>query len=237
MRIRMILLFCALASLCAAPAFAQSAAGTDQKTLFINGVPLANDPIRIKVMNGMRELKSDGRQLPNNNAWETAFNAGDDWISDLPFVIKNASAKEITCVIIFSFLLDALVLQDETHPKPSVLGFTQNRVGQRPEHALHANGRSLPPDSDPPFELAPEQMFTMPIENPQESPALKTRIETRLPISSVKAIHGGIVTVFFADGTRWVSVNHSYSRPAEQPEKWTRISYEEWAGKPKASER
>jgi hypothetical protein len=151
MRIRMILLFCAFASLCAAPAVAQNVAETGQKTLFITAVPVANDPVRVRVMNGVRELKSDGGQPPNNNTWETAFNAGDDWISNLSFVIKNVSAKEITSVTIFSSLLDAPLSQDETDPKPSWLGFIQNRVGQRPEHALYANGRSLPPDSGRPF--------------------------------------------------------------------------------------
>jgi hypothetical protein len=76
----------------------------------------------------------------------------------------------------------------------------------------------------------------MPIENPKDYPALKARIEKERPISNLTAIDGGIVTVFFEDGTRWISLNHSYSRPAEQPGKWTKLSFEEWAGKQKTSE-
>lgn|ERR1035437_434893 len=231
---RVILLFPALLVGCLAPAFAQSAAATSTKTLFIKGLPLVNDPVRIRVMHGATELKSDGRAFSNNYGWETAFNAGDDWITDLSFGIKNVSAKKITCIIIFSALVEAPFWQDESQPKPPpVLGVTQNRVGQRPEHA---SGHGFAPDTDPPFELAPGEEFTMPIENPKDYPALKARIEKERPISNLTAIDGGIVTVFFEDGTRWISLNHSYSRPAEQPGKWTKLSFEEWAGKQKTSE-
>jgi hypothetical protein len=237
MRIRLILLFLALIASCRAPAFAQSVSSTSTKTLFIRGLPLANDPVRFKVMDGTTELKSDGRPFPNNYAWETAFNAGDNWITNLSFVIKNVSAKKITCIIIFSVLVETPFWQEESQPKPPVLGFTQNRVGQRPEQALHSGDRTFPPDTDASFELAPGEEFTMPIEDPRDYPALKARIEKRLPISSVTAMDGGTVTVFFEDGTRWISVNHSYSRPAAQPGKWTKLSFEEWAaGKQRTSE-
>lgn len=55
-------------------------------------------------------------------------------------------------------------------------------------------------------------------------------------MSSVTAMDSQAVTVVFEDGTRWISFNHSYSLRAAQPGKWTRISYEEWAGKQKTSE-
>src|ERR1035437_4255201 len=178
---RVILLFPALLVGCLAPAFAQSAAATSTKTLFIKGLPLVNDPVRIRVMHGATELKSDGRAFSNNYGWETAFNAGDDWITNLSFVIKNVSAKKITCIIIFSVLAETPFWQEESQPKPPVLGFTQNRVGQRPEQALHSGDRTFPPDTDASFELAPGEEFTMPIEDPRDYPALRKRIEERLP--------------------------------------------------------
>jgi hypothetical protein len=236
MRIGLILVFLALIACCLASAFAQGVASTSTKTLFIPGLPLANDPVRIKVMNGTTELRSDGRLLPNNYSRETAFNAGDDWITNLSFVIKNVSAKKITCIIIFSGLVEAPFWQEESQPKPPSLGFTQNRVGQKPEQALHSDDRTFPPVTNASFELAPVEEFTMPIEDPRDYPALRTRIEERLPMSSVTAMDSQAVTVFFEDGTRWISFNHSYSLRSAQPGKWTRISYEEWAGKQKASE-
>jgi hypothetical protein len=231
-----ILLFHALLAICLAPAFAQNAAEAGTRSLFIYGLPCTNDPVRIKIMDGATELKSDGRSLPNVCSWETSFNAGDDWITNLSFVIKNVSVKKITCIIIFSVLVDAPFWREESQPKPQALGFTQNRIGQRPEHALHSGQHTLPPDTNPSFELQPGEEFTMPIEDPKDYPALRTRIEKRLPISSVTALDSQAVTVFFEDGTKWISANHSYNRPAAQPGKWTKISYEEWAGKQKLSE-
>jgi hypothetical protein len=235
-RIRMILVFLALIASCLASAFAQGVASTSTKTLFIPGLPLANDPVRIKAMDGTTELKSDGRPLPNHYSWETAFDAGDDWITNLSFVIKNVSAKKITCIVIFSVLTEAPFWREEIQPKPPAAGFTLNQVGQKPEQALHSGDRTFPPDTEASFELAPGEEFTMPIEDPRDYSALRERIEERLPISSVTDIDGQAVTVFFEDGTRWVSLNHSYSRPAEQPGEWTKLSYEEWAGKQKSSE-
>jgi len=53
---------------------------------------------------------------------------------------------------------------------------------------------------------------------------------------SIRGIDTGTITVFFDDGTRWISVNHRYGRPAAEPGKWTKISFEEWAGKQKSAE-
>ena len=236
MRIPMVLLIPILLASCRAPSRAQSASATNTKILFIQGFPLANDPVRIKVMDGATELKSDGRALSNRLAWETTFNAGDDWITDLSFVVKNVSAKKITCIIIFSVLGETPFWQDESQSKIPLLGFIQNRLGQRPEHARYASGRALPPNTDPPFDLAPGEELTMSMESPNDYSEFKAHIERDRPISKVTAIDGGIVTVFFDDSTRWISINHSYSRPAEQPGEWTKISYEEWAGKQKTSE-
>lgn len=235
MRIPLLLLVSVLLASCRVPALAQSVSPTNTKTLFIQSFPVADDPIRIKVMDGATELRSDGRALSNRLAWETTFNAGDDWITDLSFVVKNVSAKKITCFIVFSAVTDAPFWQDESQPKAAVLGTIQNQVGQRPEHARYANGRAFP-DTNPSFELAPGEESTMLMENPNDYSNFKAHIEKERPISKVTAIDGGIVTVFFDDSTRWISINHSYSRPAEQPGEWTKISYEEWAGKQKTSE-
>jgi hypothetical protein len=67
----------------------------------------------------------------------------------------------------------------------------------------------------------------MRIEDPKDYPVLKARIEKWHPISNVTAMDGGTLTVFFEDGSRWISINHRYSRPAEQPGKWTKLSFEE----------
>jgi hypothetical protein len=107
-----------------------------------------------------------------------------------------------------------------------VLGFTQNRIGLRPEHALRTGDRTFHPDSGAPFELAPGEAFTMLIEDPNRT--------VRMP--NVTALDTGTITVFFDDRTKWDTGNHRYSRPAAEPGKWTKISFEEWAGRQKSAE-
>jgi len=237
MRIRLILLFHILLAICLGATLAQDASETGTKTLSIPGlVARANDPVRIKVMLGATELQSSepvpARFVGNFNAWETSFDAGDDWMTELSFVIKNVSPKKITCITILSNLLEAPYWQNGSSPK-NVPGWSQNRVGQIPEQALHA--ARIPPRNDAPFELAQGEEFTMPIQDPEDYPALKAHIEKKLSISNVTAMTA-VVTVLFEDGTRWLSINHSYSRPGEQPGDWIKISYEEWVGQPKSSE-
>jgi len=225
MRIPLVLLSFVLFSDCLAPPFAQSA--TRARTILIRSVPRANDPIRVKLMDGATELKSDGRSGPNDYFWETGFEADDDWITHLSFAIQNVSEKKITCIVIFSVFPEAPFWQgDNQRVSTQVLGSAQNRVGRRPEHALHSGDRIFRPVTVAPFELVPGEEFTMLIEDPKR----------RLPKPNVTALDTGTITVFFDDGTRWISVNHSYSRPAAEPGKWTKISFEEWAGKQKSAE-
>jgi hypothetical protein len=229
-RIPLVVLSFVLLADCLAPAFAQSV--TRAKTMFVRGLPPSNDPISLKVMDGITELRSNGGSLPNVFDWETASESNDDWITHLSFAIKNVSEKRITCIIVFSVFPEAPFWQGNSTPvSASVLGLAQNRVGRRPDAALHSDGRTLPPDTDAPFKLAPGEEFTMSIEDPKDYPKLKANIERRMPISNVMALDSGTITVFFDDGTRWVSINHSYSRPSAPPGKWTKIPFEEWIGK------
>lgn len=55
-----------------------------------------NDPVRIvRMTEGTTELKNDGHQFASVHAWETTFNAGDDWHEGLSFTIKNVSDKKM----------------------------------------------------------------------------------------------------------------------------------------------
>lgn len=70
---------------------------TAQTRTLLVGLPFNNDPVRIvKVMEGTKELQSDGHQFPNKYMWESSFEAGNDWLKDISFVIQNVSNKTIT---------------------------------------------------------------------------------------------------------------------------------------------
>jgi hypothetical protein len=79
-----------------------------------------------------------------------SFEADDDWIAHLSFAIQNVSEKKITCIIIFSVFPETPFWQWQGDNQPvsnQVLGYAQNRVGRRPEHALHSGDRTFRPDT------------------------------------------------------------------------------------------
>jgi hypothetical protein len=219
---------------------AQGAAGTSTKTLLVDR-PLSNDPVTIvKVMEGTTELKSDGHPFPNKYVWEAAFDAGDGWLKDLSFTIRNISEKKIIYVSVGCSLYETADWQAEIakHRTSPILGHTSNTVGRRPEQALYSAslGHRLKPDAaTAPFELAPGQEFTVPIEKPDDYQALKSGIEEKQPVSSVTACNGGISQIFFEDGTQWQG--HRYLRAdPDQLGHWIRMSLEEWSSAKKSAE-
>lgn len=186
--------------------------------------PLGNDPVRVvSAREGTSELKSSGRQFPNSHAWEATFNAGDDWLKDLSFTIKNVSDRTITYVEISCALFESSDWQKElaAHSTPAnpIVGQASNVLGWRPEHALYSPrlGSAKAPDADqrPAFELAPGQKFTLPLQDPQTYSQLKSTVEAKQPLSTINGCDASISAIFFADGTKWSS--HTYWRPAVQP--------------------
>jgi len=215
-------------------AFAQSLAPAGSKTLLVDR-PASNDPIMmVKVIEGATDLKSDGHEYPNKSVWESVFTAGDDWLKDLSFTIKNVSEKTVIYVVVGCGLYETGDWKAELakHQTIPLVGSASNVVGRRPDEALYSAslGRRLKPDSArAPFELAPGQEFTMPVESPADYEALRSRIEEKQPMSSVTACNGGISQVFFQDGTQWQG--HHYLRAdLERPGRWVRMSFEEWSG-------
>jgi hypothetical protein len=235
MKRRLLALAAASTCLCCASALAQ---GT--KTLLVDR-PLGHDPIRImRAMDGTTVLKSDLKQFPSHFAWEAMFDAGDDWLKNISFVIKNVSAKTITYLQVDCTLHETNDWQAEIakhHTVPTV-GRASNRVGWRPKNALYSpiTGKLHKPDADerPAFELAPGQEFTIALEDPQSYPSLKSQIEAVEPISAVTACNSGIGDIYFEDGSRWNQ--HQYWRATDQPGGWTTIPFDEWSSLAKTTQ-
>ena len=204
-----------------------------QKTLLIQQ-PMGNDPIRIvKIMEGTTELTSDGHQFPNPYLWESVFNAGDDWIKDISFVVRNVSKKTISHVTVSGVLRETADWQGEMakHKTEPILGQANNAVGWRPEHALYSTRQQKwgLPDSTrrPALILGPKQELTILLEDPKNYESLRSKVEERIPISNINACDVSVIFVFFDDGTMWQG--HNYYRAADKPGKWAIISFEDWA--------
>jgi hypothetical protein len=233
MRYRGFILFIgALAAALLGSAWAQDHIGS--KTLLLPR-PMGQDPIRVlKVLQGATELKGDGRQFPDQHAWETVFQAGDDWLQSLSFFIKNVSTKKITylevgCSLFESSDWTAEIQRHKTPDNPAP-GQISNNLGRRPEHALHSpiTGRALHPDTGPQFELAPGGEIFVPLSDPDDYQRVKMGVERRMPISNIHACEAFVGQVFFEDGTRWSAYSSSYYRAADEPGRWTPISLDEW---------
>lgn len=203
--------------------YCASALAQGTKTLLFDR-PMGNDPIRVlRATEGTTELQRDGKRFPNRYAWEATFNAGDDWLKDLSFTIKNVSDKTITYLEVYCDLFEtsdwAKELAAHSTPANPGLGQANNTVGWRPEHALYSPrlGRMSAPDSTrrPAFQLAPGQEFTIPLQDPRTYSDLKSEVEARKPMSAINACNAGLGAIFFADGTQWQS--HHYLRPTDQP--------------------
>jgi hypothetical protein len=227
-----ILVLCSLFSASQVPSFAQSIVGNTQKTFLIDR-PTQGDPIKIvKVMEGTTELQEDGRLFPSKYAWESVFNSDDDWLKRLSLVIENVSSKGIVFLAVGCHLYETADWASEIskHKTVPVIGHASDTVGRRPEQALYSAslGRWLEPDtSATPFSLPPGQTFTIPLEDPEQYQALKSKIEETQPISTMAACDASVSHVFFADGTQWEG--HRYKRAdPDRPGRWIQISLHDW---------
>jgi hypothetical protein len=227
-----ILVLCSLFSASQVPSFAQSIVGNTQKTFLIDR-PTQGDPIKIvKVMEGTTELQEDGRLFPSKYAWESVFNSDDDWLKRLSLVIENVSSKGIVFLAVGCHLYETANWASEIskHKTVPVIGHVSDTVGRRPEQALYSAslGRWLEPDTKiAPFSLPAGQAFNMPIEDPGEYPALKSRIEETQPIGTISACDADISQVFFQDGTKWEGHRYKRADPS-QPGRWIQISLQDW---------
>lgn len=227
-----ILVLCSLFTASQIPSLAQSTSGNNQKTFLVDQ-PTQGDPIKIvKVMEGTTELQEDGYRFPSKYAWESAFNADDDWIKGLSLAIKNVSSKRIVFLAVGCHLYETADWASEIskHKTIPVIGHTSDTIGRRPEQALYSAslGRWLEPDtSATPFSLPPGQTFTIPLEDPDQYLTLKSKIEETQPISTVTACDASINHVFFEDGTQWEGHRYKRADPG-QPGRWVQMSFQEW---------
>lgn len=183
-------------------------------------------------MSGTTELKSSGHKYPNTHMWETFLDGGDDWLTDISLRIRNVSTRTITYLEVSCIPQEGSDWQEEIakHHSVPVVGRVSNAVGRRPEEALYSTRlkRPLKADTAPAFELAPGQEFTIPLEDPQDYPALKSQVEQTEPMSRVTACNGGIGTIYFEDDTKWHGMGNEYSKPVG-PGQWVTISFDQWS--------
>ena len=186
-------------------AFSQGLGKTAPRTVQL-GTPAPSDLIKIvKVTVGGVEITPG---LP--------FAADDSWFNRLRIGIRNESAKEIV------FVAGQLSFP-ETGDAEHLAIMDRILIGRRPEHAQGATpaGRGFNDAPSPPILVGRGQEISVPVADSFE--AFKTAIEKRQSLSSVRTCVVGITTLYFDDGTEWLSGLYFRADP-NTPGRYVRIS-------------
>jgi hypothetical protein len=166
-----------------------------------------NAPARIvQVLEGATDVTGEGRDPVTAQVYKPwtgkPFPAGDDWIRDLVFVVKNFSNKE---VIAMNISLDFPQTGAGVPGSPMVASGIS--LGREPENALYdpRTGRkraSAQQISDrAPFSILPNQEVRIAVAPHYDS--IKAGIEAKQPISTITTCRVSFVVFYFADGTRF----------------------------------
>ncbi len=173
-----------------------------------------HDPVAItRMMKGGAEIQPD-----------KPFEAGDDWLREISVVIKNVSPRKIIYVSVGAHLPETGAGTSES---PRVGG--GNAAGQKPEHAVYSalTGQRRPDIPTEPIDLEPNKELVLPIVAERDYAAIKSLIQAKQTLSSVRNCDVWVTTVYFSDGTKWAPA--SYWRPDEaRPGKYVSISFTDW---------
>jgi hypothetical protein len=189
-------------------AFAQGGSATSPRTVTLEP-SIPNDLVSVV------KLTLDGVEVKPG----IPFPAGDDWFGQIGIVIENISAKKIV------FVAGQLRFPETGGATAEHLAvMARISIGLRPRGVRE--GRR--PDDVPsvPILVDPSQEVTVPVV--EDVQRIKKMIESRRPSSSVTTCAIGINTLYFEDGTDWLSPGLYFRADPNTPGRWVRISRKEF---------
>jgi len=157
------------------------------------------------------------------------FQAGDDWLKEMTFTIKNRSSK--TFVQIFQD-----VCFPDTKMTRGYLLCQSMDLGRIPENAAYTvEGNKFDQGSKQPLDFRPGQ--EMKISVAPYAKEIRRKIEERQPFSTISRCFINVNAGFFEDGMQWQLTSYSVPdpnrhgffvrlHPSEFPVKDTRIAYQ-----------
>lgn len=187
-----------------------------------------DDPARIVVVKegnmdvtpGVRPYKS----------WEgKPFQADDDWVKNLTFVVKNLSKKEIVAAS-----LDVIFPETGTGSWASPVYGPDISLGRRPARYVRVGGTDQkelrPAETTPPLHILPGQEMT--ISFAQHYDQITEAVEQQPhPIANLTICTVQLVGVYFSDGTMWAQGTQFERADPNAPGKYVRISADEFWGR------
>jgi hypothetical protein len=141
---------------------------------------------------------------PHKDPSGPPFQAGDDWLKEMKFTIKNGSLKtlvQLTWSVYF--------------PETAAAGypFGQNvELGRYPENVFAALGGRGDQGSKVPLDFRPGQ--EMVISLAPYAKDLRRRIEQRQPFSTIHTCYINVASGFFPDGMHWLLSKYEVLDPS-----------------------
>ncbi len=150
------------------------------------------------------------------------FQASNDWFNGLQVVIRNVSRKNLV------FAMGQLRFPETGDERAENLAVMDRiLVGRRPEHARYSAvaGLSSRDPSSAPILVRPDEEVAIPAIDPLDR--IQSAMEAKRPLFSVTICEVGIHTLYFDDGTSWISGMYFRADP-RTPGRYVRISQEDF---------
>jgi hypothetical protein len=169
----------------------------------------------VKVTVGNQVVRP-GEFRPHKGPSGVPFQAGDDWLKEMTFTIKNRSSKTFVRLSFgFSF-------PDTLHPCPESItgectwGGLGVDLGRIPENAAYTlEGKKLNQGSDQPIDFRPGQEMEIPLAPYADE--LRRRIEEHQPFSTISRCFINVYLGYFEDGMMWSLADYYVPDPTRYP--------------------
>ena len=167
----------------------------------------------VKVTVGKRVVTPGffNRKLPPSGV---PFQAGDEWLKELTFTIKNRSSK--TLVTLYMDVAFPETIEQFGYEVGQPIKF-----GRRPE----LDGWPRDEDSNQPLDFRPGQEIV--ISFAPYADQIRKQIEERQPFSTITRCFINVHTGYFADGMVWILSHYDVPDPGH-PGKWKSVDVSEY---------
>ena len=169
----------------------------------------------VKVMVG-NQVVTPGEFRPHKGPSGVPFQAGDDWLKELTFTIKNRSSKT------FVFLTFGVSFPDTDRPcSDSITGECNAggvgvELGRIPENAAYTReGKKVNQGSKQPIDFRPGQ--EMEISLAPYADEIRRKIEKQQPFSTIRRCFINVNLGWFEDGMMWSLVDYFVPDPSHYP--------------------
>jgi len=169
----------------------------------------------VKVTVGSQVVVPGGFR-PHKGPFGVPFEAGDDWLKEMTFTIKNESSKTLV-FLSFSFAFpDTLAPCSESITGECMYGGMGIELGRIPENAAFTpEGNKLDQGSKQPIDFRPGQ--EMVISLAPYADELRRGIEEGQPFSTIRRCFINVDRGYFEDGMMWVLGEYHVPDPSRYP--------------------